>query len=204
MPMLIMPVLTATLETALNSLLFRDRSMKAARQRLHGKTLRIDVAEFETPLVLVFSEYRLDVVNQWSMPPDCLLQTRLPALLKLRDRQQLSALMRSGDLVLEGDIQVMQQFVSLLDMAEFDLAQWVSPWLGDIAAESVSRVASRCVQGITRGIARQQQALSETMTEEWRLSPGKLEGLWFASEVDALAQSVDALAARLARIEGER
>lgn len=51
--MLIMPVLTAALETALNQLLFRDRSMKAARQRLHGKTLRVEVAEWDTPLVLV-------------------------------------------------------------------------------------------------------------------------------------------------------
>ncbi|SLM61379.1 MULTISPECIES: ubiquinone biosynthesis protein UbiJ [Dickeya] len=200
--MLIMPVLTAALETALNSLLFRDRSMKAARQRLHGKTLRIEVAELETPLVLVFSEYRLDVVSQWLTPPDCLLQTRLSALMTLRDRQQLSALMRSGDLVLEGDIQVAQQFITLLDMAEFDLAQWLSPWLGDIAAEGLSQAAGKLVKGLTQGLGRQQQALSETLTEEWRLSPGKLEGVWFAGEVDALEQSLDALAARLARLEG--
>ncbi|AUQ23750.1 ubiquinone biosynthesis protein UbiJ [Dickeya zeae] len=200
--MLIMPVLTAALETALNQLLFRDRSMKAARQRLHGKTLRVDVAELGTPLVLVFSEYRLDVVSQWAEQPDCWLQTRLPALMKLRDRQQLSALMRSGELVLEGDIQVAQQFVTLLDLAEFDPAEWLSPWLGDVVAEGLSQAAGKVAGTVMRSACRQQQALSETVTEEWRLAPGKLEALWFADEVEALAQSVEALSVRLAKLEG--
>ncbi|MZI88716.1 SCP2 domain-containing protein [Dickeya dianthicola] len=199
--MLIMPVLTAALETALNQLLFRDRSMKAARQRLHGKTLRVEVAELNTPLVLVFSEHRLDVMSQWSAQPDCLLQTRLSALVKLRDRQQLSVLMRSGDLVLEGDIQVAQQFVTLLDLAEFDPAEWLSPWLGDVVAEGLSQAAGNVAGALMRTACRQQQALSETVTEEWRLAPGKLEGLWFADEVDALAQSAETLSARLAKLE---
>ncbi|ADN00503.1 ubiquinone biosynthesis protein UbiJ [Dickeya dadantii] len=200
--MLIMPVLTAALETALNQLLFRDRSMKAARQRLHGKTLRVEVAELDTPLVLVFSENRLDVMSQWSAQPDCLLQTRLSALVKLRDRQQLSALMRSGELVLEGDIQVAQQFVTLLDLAEFDPAEWLSPWLGDVVAEGVSQAAGNVAGALMRSACRRQQALSETVTEEWRLAPGKLEGLWFADEVDALAQSAETLSDRLAKLEG--
>ncbi|UAY96556.1 ubiquinone biosynthesis protein UbiJ [Dickeya dadantii] len=200
--MLIMPVLTAALETALNQLLFRDRSMKAARQRLHGKTLRVEVAELDTPLVLVFSEHRLDVMSQWSAQPDCLLQTRLSALVKLRDRQQLSALMRSGELVLEGDIQVAQQFVTLLDLAEFDPAEWLSPWLGDVVAEGLSQAAGNVAGALMRSACRRQQALSETVTEEWRLAPGKLEGLWFADEVDALAQSAEILSNRLAKLEG--
>ncbi|MCA7011964.1 SCP2 domain-containing protein [Dickeya dadantii] len=200
--MLIMPVLTAALETALNQLLFRDRSMKAARQRLHGKTLRVEVAELDTPLILVFSENRLDVMSQWSAQPDCLLQTRLSALVKLRDRQQLSALMRSGELVLGGDIQVAQQFVTLLDLAEFDPAEWLSPWLGDVVAEGVSQAAGNVAGALMRSACRRQQALSETVTEEWRLAPGKLEGLWFADEVDALAQSAETLSDRLAKLEG--
>ena len=53
--MLLTPLLTGVLETSLNSLLFRDRSMKAARQRLAGKVLRIELQEFSAPLVLIYS-----------------------------------------------------------------------------------------------------------------------------------------------------
>ncbi|PPZ20384.1 hypothetical protein C5P36_27300, partial [Escherichia coli] len=63
--MLITSVLTASLETALNQLLFRDRSMKAARQRLQGKNLQIELAELDAPLVLIFNEQHLDVISQW-------------------------------------------------------------------------------------------------------------------------------------------
>lgn len=62
--MLFTPLLTGALETSLNNLLFRDRSMKAARQRLAGKVLRIELEELASPLVLVFSELRVDVLGQ--------------------------------------------------------------------------------------------------------------------------------------------
>ena len=113
--MLLTPLLTGVLETSLNSLLFRDRSMKAARQRLAGKVLRIELQELSSPLVLLFSEQRVDVLGQSEDSADCTVQTRVPVLLKLRDRQQLSPLMRSGELIVEGDIQVVQQLVGLLD-----------------------------------------------------------------------------------------
>lgn len=204
MPMRIMPVLTAALETALNQLLFRDRSMKAARQRLHGKTLRIDIAELRAPLVLIFSEQRLDVVSQWASTPDCRLVTQLSALIQLRDRQQLSALMRSGELTLEGDIQVAQQFIALLDLAEIDPAEWLSPYLGDIAAERLSQTARKTVSAVSGFLCRQRHYLSETLTEEWRLLPGKLEATWFGDEVEALDRAVDALSERLSKLEETR
>lgn len=61
--MLLTPLLTGVLETSLNSLLFRDRSMKTARQRLAGKVLRIELQELSSPLVLLFSEQRVDVLG---------------------------------------------------------------------------------------------------------------------------------------------
>ena len=116
--MLFTPLLTGALETSLNNLLFRDRSMKAARQRPAGKVLRIELEELASPLVLVFSELRVDVLGQSEDSADCTVRSRIPALLKLRDRQQLPVLMRSGELTVEGDIQVVQQLVGLLDLAE--------------------------------------------------------------------------------------
>ncbi len=41
--------------------------------------------------------------------------TRLSVLPKLRNRQQLTALIRSGDLEVQGDLQVVQNMVSLCD-----------------------------------------------------------------------------------------
>lgn len=202
--MLLTPLLTGVLETSLNSLLFRDRSMKAARQRLAGKVLRIELQELSSPLVLLFSEQRVDVLGQSEDSADCTVQTRVPVLLKLRDRQQLSPLMRSGELIVEGDIQVVQQLVGLLDLAEWDPAEWLAPYVGDIAAQGVSQIVGKGLGLLKTGLQSQQRYVAETLTEEWRMAPGPLEVVWFNEEVDATVRSVDALIARLDKLEGKR
>lgn len=202
--MLLTPLLTGVLETSLNSLLFRDRSMKAARQRLAGKVLRIELQELSSPLVLLFSEQRVDVLGQSEDSADCTVQTRIPVLLKLRDRQQLSPLMRSGELIVEGDIQVVQQLVGLLDLAEWDPAEWLAPYVGDIAAQGMSQIVGKGLGLLKSGLQSQQRYVAETLTEEWRMAPGPLEVVWFNEEVDATVRSADALIARMDQLEGKR
>lgn len=202
--MLLTPLLTGVLETSLNSLLFRDRSMKAARQRLAGKVLRIELQEFSAPLVLIFSEQRVDVLGQSEDDADCTVQTRIPVLLKLRDRQQLSPLMRSGELIVEGDIQVVQQLVGLLDLAEWDPAEWLAPYVGDIAAQGITQVMGKGACLLKSGLQCQQRYVAETLTEEWRVAPGPLEVVWFNEEVDAAARSLESLLARMDKLEGKR
>lgn len=202
--MLLTPLLTGVLETSLNSLLFRDRSMKAARQRLTGKVLRIVLQEFSSPLVLVFSEQRVDVLAQSEDHADCTVQTRVPVLLELRDRQQLAPLMRNGELIVEGDIQVVQQLVGLLDLAEWDPAEWLAPYIGDIAAQGISQIVDKSMKLLKSGIQRQQRYVAETLTEEWRMAPGPLEVVWFTEEVDAATRCVDALLARMDTLEENR
>lgn len=197
------PLLTAGLETALNHILYRDRSMKAARQRLSGKVLSLSLQEFSQPLTLVFSEQQLDVLGEWQGNCDCTVKTSLRVLPKLRDRQQLTSLLRSGELEVEGDLQVVQNFSSLLDLAELDPAEYLAPWIGDIAAQGISQTARRAFSFFRTDLQRKQNYLAETLTEEWRVAPGALELAWFAEEVDAMARSLDALSARIALLEAK-
>lgn len=43
------PLVTAGIETALNTFLWRDKALKPARQRLLGKVLRVQLQDFATP-----------------------------------------------------------------------------------------------------------------------------------------------------------
>lgn len=195
------PLLTASLESALNQILYRDRGLKAARQRLNGRSLAIVLAELQQPVTFVFSENQVDVIGAWGDTPDCTVKTRLATLPKLRDRQQLTALIRSGELEVEGDLQLVQQFSALLDLAELDPAEYLAPWIGDIAAEGLTKFARRGFNALRRDVERKQSYLGQTLTEEWRLAPGKLELAWFSEEVDALTRSLDALDARINQLE---
>jgi len=199
----IKPLVTAGIENVLNTFLYRSAALKTARQRLTGKVLRIVLKEFSTPLVLVFSERQLDVVGEWEGEADCSVITHMSVLPKLRDRQQLTALIRSGELEVEGDLQVVQNFVALADLAEFDPAELLAPYIGDIAAESISKVLRGGSSFLRKGLQRQQRYVAEVITEEWRMAPGTLELAWFAEETSAVERAVDALSKRLEKLEGK-
>lgn len=197
------PLMTAGIENILNTFLWRDRGLKAARQRLVGKVLRVELKEFSSPIVLVFSEQQIDVLSQWEGESDCMVLTSFGTLPKLRDRQQLTALIRSGELEVQGDLQVVQNWVSLMDLAEFDPAELLAPYIGDIAAEGISKALRGSSKLFKKGFTRNQQYLSEAITEEWKMAPGSLEVAWFAEETAAVERQVDALAARLNKLENK-
>lgn len=197
------PLVTAGIESALNTFLWRERALKPARQRLLGKVLRVELKEFSSPLVLAFSEQQIDVLGAWEGEADCTVTTRIGVLPQLRNRQQLTSLIRSGDLEVQGDLQVVQNFVALADLAEFDPAELLAPYTGDIAAEGVSKVLRSGAKFLQRGLQRQQRYISEVITEEWRMAPGSLEVAWFAEESAAVARAAEALTKRLEKLEGK-
>ena len=201
--MTLTPLLTAGLETALNRILYRDRGLKAARQRLNGKVLQLRLQELSQPVTLVFSEHQVDVLGEWQDRSDCTVITRLSLLPKLRDRQQLTGMIRSGELEVEGDLQVVQQFSALIDMAELDPAEYLAPWTGDIVAQGISNVARRGLQLLRGDMQRKQRYLTETLTEEWRVAPGRLEMAWYGEEVDALERQAGQLEQRLLQLEAK-
>lgn len=197
------PLMTGSIETAINALLWREKALKPGRQRLIGKVLRIVLKEFSSPLVLVFSERQVDVLGAWEGEADCTVITRVSVLPQLRNRQQLTALIRNNDLEVQGDLQVVQNLVSLADLAEFDPAELLAPYTGDIAAEGVSKLLRGGAKFLQHGLARQQRYVAETLTEEWRLAPGALEVAWFAEETAAVERELAALTKRLEKLEGK-
>ena len=77
------------IETALNTFLWRDKALKPARQRLLGKVLRVQLQDFATPVVLVFSERQVDVLSAWDGEADCTVITRRPYSAPPADRPAL-------------------------------------------------------------------------------------------------------------------
>lgn len=109
---------------------------------------------------------------------DCTVITHASVLPKLRDRQQLTTLIRSGELEVQGDIQVVQNFVALADLAEFDPAELLAPYTGDIVAEGVQQSLRGGAKFLCHNIQRQQRYVAEAITEEWRVAQlARLHGL---------------------------
>src|SRR5471030_1389284 len=201
---MLMLLVTAALETGLNRLLYQDALMKPARQRLKGKVLRVELAELDSPVILVFGEMQVDVLAEWGSLADCTLKTHVSTLPALRQRQRFAALIKHGDLDIEGDLQVIQQFVALLDMAELDPAEILAPYLGDIVAEGLTQKIQAQVCLVRRRLLEHRVRLGQAVSEEWRLSPSALEIAWFSDEVDVMERAGTSLVARLDKLEQSR
>lgn len=197
------PLIAAGIETILNAFLWRDKALKPARQRLSGKVLRIELKELSAPIVLIFSEQQVDILGAWEDTADCTVMTTLNVLPQLRNRQQLMTLIRRGDLQVQGDLQVVQNMVTLCDQAEFDPAELLAPFTGDIIAEGLGKILHKGSHFLGYRMQCQQRYLAEVLTEEWRLAPGALEVAWFAEEVAATQHSLIALEQRLDKLEGQ-
>lgn len=198
MPLL--PLVTGVLETALNALLAKNAEAKNKLPRLRGKVLALQLRELPASLVFVFSN-RIDVLAAWEDEADCRVRTGVLVLPELRDRSQVTRLIREQALDVQGDIQVLQHFVALMEALGWDPAELLAPYTGDLVAHGVSRLVQGTVAGVQRQHARNLAYLGEVVTEEWRLAPGALEVAYFADQVEELATQLTRLERRLQRLE---
>lgn len=88
-------------------------------------------------------------------------------------------------------------------LAEFDPAELLAPYTGDIVAEGISKTLRGGATFLCRTVQRQQRYVAEAITEEWRMAPGPLEVAWFAEETAAVERAVDSLAKRLEKLEAK-
>ncbi|MGL5990893.1 MAG: ubiquinone biosynthesis accessory factor UbiJ [Plesiomonas sp.] len=198
MPLL--PLVTGVLETALNALISQNTDAKSALLRLKGRVLVLQLREFSAPLVLVFSD-QVDILAAWEGEADCRIHTDLLTLSALRDRRQITRLIREQALDVQGDIQLLQPVQTLFEQLDLDPATLLAPYTGDIVAHGVSRVLRGTLQAVQQQHQRNEHYVAQVLTEEWRLAPGGLEVAYFADQVDALAVQLAGIEQRLARLE---
>lgn len=195
------PLLTASMETALNHVLYQENVLKPARNRLAGKVLALSINEFPHTFYLVFSEQQVDILTQWNDKADCTIKTKLLTLIKLTDRQKMSELINRGDITIEGDMQIVQHWSALLDMAEWQPAQYLAPYIGDLAAQGISVVAGKGLQLFSSVFCQQKTYLRDTLIEEWKTAPSTLEVTHFYDEIEQIAQKIADLEKRFNTLE---
>lgn len=194
-------LITALMETSLNHMLFKEKVLQPARMRLAGKVMAIELKELNKTLTLVFAENHVDVLSQWVEPADCTIKTSIFTLVKLKDKQQLSQLINRGDIVIEGDMQIVQHWSSLLDLAIWNPAHYLSPYIGDVAAEGLSKFLNKGVCLASHLVKRQKTYIKDVIVEEWKMAPSQLELAHFSDEVEQVEYSMSALEQRLSQLE---
>ncbi|EHA1082761.1 SCP2 domain-containing protein [Photobacterium damselae] len=190
---------TGTVETALNQLLKEDADSGRRLNRLRGKVISVTFNELNKTLFFVFSQ-KIDVLAAFEGEVDCQLALNLAVLPQLRQSSQLTQLIKADKLMLSGDIQLAQQFATLLGGLKPDVEEKLSHYTGDIVAHTLVSSVKGGAEQVKRILTRRQQQLAETLTEEWKVVPSPLEIAYFADQVDDVKSATARLEARLNRL----
>ncbi|RBW48020.1 hypothetical protein DS885_00180 [Psychromonas sp. B3M02] len=186
-------LLCGLLETGVNQLHQLDSSAVSKRKQLNGTIIAASLKELKLPLYFIISEQQVDVLNKFEGEPDCTIKVSFQALNKLQDNRQLTQLIKSGELEVDGDIQLVQQFAMLLTDMQIDWEEHLSQKVGDVIAHKFFQHAKKAVQTTQTQYKRIEKQSSLYLTEEVKVAPSALEVAYFSDQVSRLESDTEQL-----------
>ncbi len=191
----------ALLETGINKLQQLDSSASHKRKALNGTIIGVSFKEFDKAIYFVISNQQIDLLGKFEGQVDCFIRLNFMALMELQDSHQLTNLIKNGQLEVDGDIKVVQQFAQLLTEMEIDWEEHLSRKMGDLLAHKlVFHVKQGKKQFINQNNKAQKQ-LAEIITEELKLAPGSLEVAYFCDQVSDVEKQLVLLEKRMSAMK---
>ncbi|CAH7219892.1 Ubiquinone biosynthesis accessory factor UbiJ [Vibrio chagasii] len=190
------PLVTAVIETSLNTLVNDDPALVRRLSRLKGQIIQVNLKELNKTLTFVFSQ-QIDVLSEYEGQPDCYLSLNLSVLPELREQSNITKLIKQDKLILEGDIQLAQKFSQLMTDCKPDLEEWLSRVTGDVVAHTLVQGVKNVGGLVVKQATKHQNHFAQVLTEEWKIAPAPLEVAHFCDQVDDVKSSAARLEAKL-------
>ncbi|WP_373942006.1 SCP2 domain-containing protein [Vibrio chagasii] len=190
------PLVTAVIETSLNTLVNDDPALVRRLSRLKGQIIQVNLKELNKTLTFVFSQ-QIDVLSEYEGQPDCYLSLNLSVLPELREQSNITKLIKQDKLILDGDIQLAQKFSQLMTDCKPDLEEWLSRVTGDVVAHTLVQGVKNVGGLVAKQATKHQNHFAQVLTEEWKIAPAPLEVAHFCDQVDDVKSSAARLEAKL-------
>ncbi|WP_117235591.1 ubiquinone biosynthesis accessory factor UbiJ [Vibrio maerlii] len=190
------PLVTAVIETSLNTLINDNPDLVRRLSRLKGQVIQVHIKELDKTLTFVFSQ-QIDVLANYEGEPDCYLSLHLSVLPELKEQANITQLIKQDKLVLEGDIQLAQKFSQLMDDCKPDVEEWLSRVTGDVVAHTLVQGVKGVGSFVGVQAMKHQNHVAQVLTEEWKIAPPPLEVAHFCDQVDEVKSQAARVEARL-------
>lgn len=190
------PLVTAVIETSLNTLVNDDPDLVRRLSRLKGQIIQVNLKELNKTLTFVFSQ-QIDVLADYEGQPDCYLSLNLSVLPELREQSNITKLIKQDKLILEGDIQLAQKFAQLMTDCKPDIEEWLSRVTGDVVAHTLVQGVKNVGGFVVSQANKHQNHFAQVLTEEWKIAPAPLEIAHFCDQVDDVKSATARLEAKL-------
>lgn len=198
--MLIKPLLSSALETALNQYITLDEDVSLFLTPLAGKVIAISIEPFKETLYLCPTETNIQCLENFVGDVDTTLTGSLPAfgLMGLSNTPMRSLF--SGEVKITGDINTGRKFQQLFEKLDIDIEEKLSHFTGDIIAHKLGNLVRAKANWSKETLETFKLNATEFLQEETRDLPAKTEVDIFYREVDNLRMNFDRLQARINRL----
>lgn len=190
-----------------NRLLDTDDRAGVHLARLEGRAIALSVVDRDWHFRLRVDECRLvfDAADaDAAKPVDVAIRGRPADFVALAQASKRGESLAAGRLEITGDLAVAQEVQGLLRELDIDAEQWLSVYVGDVAAHRIGRAARAAGGAGQRGLDRLQKDLEAWLKHETRAVPQRHELEQFSRETLALSDDADRLAARVRRLREGR
>ncbi len=196
-------MLTARLQALVDRGVAGSPRARELLAQLEGRSMQVVARYTPWQLTLRSAGGQLRLLRDSKDTADVRLTGSPIALLALL-REDPAVVIRRGDATLNGDAEAGQRFQELAQLLRPDLEAGLARVIGDIPAYGAGSLLRKAMAYGRSGFATQAQNVGEYFTHERQLLIPRAEAAQFLEDVDALRESTDRLAARIARLEAAR
>lgn len=193
-------LLCATAENVSRKLIALDPASRPALRRLQGKQLSVNLRDLKLTVVISAGQDTL-LFNQHDDVTDCKISADFSTLKQLRDPSQLTRLIKSDALQIEGDLQVAQLFSQFVQQLNPDWQLALSHYVGDALAYKISSIIKQLQHYLQLKGSQLSQLQLELAQDELLLTPSRAETEQFNQQLSELQARVELLRRQLSKLQ---
>ena len=190
-------ILLSRLERIINEFLQLDEVALATLEKFSGKIFVVDIVHTEIQVFILPTAKKIQLATQHESAPDVLIRGTPSALLTA-----ITMPNSTSHLELHGNVGLMQEFWLALKNIEIDWEEYLSQFIGDIAAHKIGNVMRYQYNFIKKALQTTAENTYEYLHYEKNCLAEKLEVEQFTHAVDTLRHDVARLQKRTERLVG--
>ena len=199
--MTIKPLIINAFETALNKYLSLDEDVGIFLQPLAGKIIAVNIQPFNETIYLCPTSQGMQIIDFYEGDIDTTLTGTLAALGLMGLSSTPARSFFSGEVLIEGDLKIGQQFQKLFEQLDIDIEEQLSHITGDVIAHKIGNFFLSANQWQQESLETAQLNIREFLQDETQDLPPAPEINMLSENIDQLKEDCERLEARLKRLD---
>ena len=195
-------MIVEVLENAGNRLLRFDPETMQKLSRMQGRVFRLEIQVVDKVLWFIPGESGLQISENWSGDADITLKGSPLGFVQyaLRQKNADNRVFVDKKLMIEGDVELAQDFQRILAELDIDFEELMSHYVGDVAAHQLGRGFRRFRQWAGDAAESLRLDTREYLVEELRVLAPDWRVAAFVDRTDELRADVERLEQRVQRL----